>query len=242
MNCRHGPGICRSRRGNLAANSSAPLCLSLGLALEAQSPAGARQAAGAGPAGNPGENAGPAAPASAPTSGVTRARRRQARTTPPHGAMRRGRWRQEIWRTTPPPQQIRLRPGARFSGRTPPFENLPAKFPEAPLNLFHAARDILLPGILHHSGNRPAPPSEHTPLARRSAFYAASRILPPLEPTKLFGSAPVGAGGAARSPDANPAREHASPQERLASSACPVRRAPKTLLPAPIIRKYTTLS
>jgi hypothetical protein len=35
---------------------------------------------------------------------------------------------------------------------------------------FTTRPDLFLPGTLHHSGNRPAPPSEHTPLERRSAF------------------------------------------------------------------------
>jgi hypothetical protein len=35
---------------------------------------------------------------------------------------------------------------------------------------FSFGPDKTLPGTLHHSGNRPAPPSDHTPLARRSAF------------------------------------------------------------------------
>jgi len=35
--------------------------------------------------------------------------------------------------------------------------------------------DKTLPGTLHHSGNRPAPPSDHTPLARRSAFQRGRR-------------------------------------------------------------------
>jgi hypothetical protein len=38
------------------------------------------------------------------------------------------------------------------------------------LNLFHARDTKFLLGTLHHSGLRPAPPSEHIPLARRSAF------------------------------------------------------------------------
>jgi hypothetical protein len=33
--------------------------------------------------------------------------------------------------------------------------------------------DLSVPGALHNSGNKPAPPSEHTPLGRRSAFLAA---------------------------------------------------------------------
>jgi hypothetical protein len=40
------------------------------------------------------------------------------------------------------------------------------------LNLFSSGPDLFKPGILHHSGNRPAPPSDYTPLARRSAFPA----------------------------------------------------------------------
>jgi hypothetical protein len=40
------------------------------------------------------------------------------------------------------------------------------------LNLFSSVPDLFKPGILHHSGNRPAPPSDYTPLARRSAFSA----------------------------------------------------------------------
>jgi hypothetical protein len=35
---------------------------------------------------------------------------------------------------------------------------------------FEGRPDIFLPGTLHHSGYKPAPPSDHTPLARRSAF------------------------------------------------------------------------
>ena len=44
-----------------------------------------------------------------------------------------------------------------------------------PLNLFRSLQTKPLPGTLHHSGNRPAPPSDHTPLARRSAFWGAHR-------------------------------------------------------------------
>jgi len=49
---------------------------------------------------------------------------------------------------------------------------LPGKYLSAALNLFHSVQTYFLPGTLHHSGNRPAPPSEDTPLARRSAFCA----------------------------------------------------------------------
>ena len=47
---------------------------------------------------------------------------------------------------------------------------LPGKSSRVALNLFPSRQDKILPGTLHHSGNRPAPPSDHTPLARRSAF------------------------------------------------------------------------
>ena len=58
---------------------------------------------------------------------------------------------------------------AATSAARPRFSALPAKFLSAALNLFHSAPTKLLPGTLHHSGNRPAPPSDDTPLARRSA-------------------------------------------------------------------------
>ena len=47
--------------------------------------------------------------------------------------------------------------------------NRPANFQSA-LNLFDVRQTKFLPGTLHHSGIRPAPPSEYIPLARRSAF------------------------------------------------------------------------
>ena len=70
----------------------------------------------------------------------------------------------EIWRTTPPSRADTSAARPRFSvqigrrirlGRVEPFSLPP---------------DKTLPGTLHHSGIRPAPPSDHTPLARRSAF------------------------------------------------------------------------
>ena len=51
---------------------------------------------------------------------------------------------------------------------------LPGKSSRVALNLFPSRQDKILPGTLHHSGNRPAPPSDHTPLARRSAFQAGA--------------------------------------------------------------------
>lgn len=47
---------------------------------------------------------------------------------------------------------------------------LPGNLVSGGLEPFPFHPDKTLPGTLHHSGNRPAPPSDHTPLARRSAF------------------------------------------------------------------------
>jgi len=44
------------------------------------------------------------------------------------------------------------------------------KFASSRVEPFSFLPDKILPGTLRHSGNRPAPPSDHTPLARRSAF------------------------------------------------------------------------
>jgi hypothetical protein len=92
----------------------------------------------------------------------------QSQTTPPHGAMQRGRpMTGKIWRTTPPSP-------AATSAATPTFQraNVSRQIPLGALNLFRWSQTKLLPGTLHHSGNRPAPPSEDIPLARRSAFCA----------------------------------------------------------------------
>jgi len=71
----------------------------------------------------------------------------------------------KIWRTTPAL-------ASRYVRRKAPFQraNCLGKFVSGALNLFLAVQDKILPGTLHHSGIRPAPPSDHTPLARRSAF------------------------------------------------------------------------
>jgi hypothetical protein len=47
---------------------------------------------------------------------------------------------------------------------------LPRQIRLEPVEPFSFRPDKILPGTLHHSGIRPAPPSDHTPLARRSAF------------------------------------------------------------------------
>src|SRR5665213_3170282 len=41
------------------------------------------------------------------------------------------------------------------------------------LNLLSSGQTYSLPGALHHSGTKPAPPSEYIPLGRRSAFLAS---------------------------------------------------------------------
>ena len=56
---------------------------------------------------------------------------------------------------------------ARFSAQIAPANSSRAVEP------FSFRPDKILPGTLHHSGIRPAPPSDHTPLARRSAFLRA---------------------------------------------------------------------
>ena len=48
----------------------------------------------------------------------------------------------------------------------------PGKFVSGRVEPFSFRSDKTLPGTLHHSGIKPAPPSDHTPLARRSAFCA----------------------------------------------------------------------
>ena len=47
---------------------------------------------------------------------------------------------------------------------------LPGKLVSGGVEPFSFGPDKILPGTLHHSGNTPAPPSDHIPLARRSAF------------------------------------------------------------------------
>jgi len=89
-------------------------------------------------------------------------------TTPPHGAMQRGRRRRGKSGGPPRPrEQIRL-PQTRVSAG-----KLPGEFVLSDVEPFSFHPDKTLPGTLHHSGNRPAPPSDHTPLARRSAFQRA---------------------------------------------------------------------
>ena len=87
-----------------------------------------------------------------------------AQTTPPHGAMQRGRRRRGNLEDHP---ALANRYVCREVAVSVPWSG---KFAE-PLNLLHSVQTYMLPGTLHHSGNRPAPPSEHTPLERRSAFW-----------------------------------------------------------------------
>jgi hypothetical protein len=61
---------------------------------------------------------------------------------------------------------------SRYVRRKAPFQRAdrPANSSRARVEPFSFRPDKTLPGTLHHSGIRPAPPSDHTPLARRSAF------------------------------------------------------------------------
>ena len=70
----------------------------------------------------------------------------------------------KIWRTTPPSRADTFAARPRFSVQ------IAGKFVLSDVEPFPFHPDKNLPGTLHHSGNRPAPPSDHTPLARRSAF------------------------------------------------------------------------
>ena len=82
----------------------------------------------------------------------------------------------------------------RYVGRTAPFQraNCPCQIRLGRVEPFSFRPDKTLPGTLHHSGNRPAPPSDHIPLARRSAFQrdgkrgwrGNSDARPGLEPTQ----------------------------------------------------------
>jgi len=71
----------------------------------------------------------------------------------------------EIWRTTPPSRADTSAARSRFSVQ------IAGTSASSGIEPFSFHPDKTLPGTLHHSGNRPAPPSDHTPLARRSAFH-----------------------------------------------------------------------
>ena len=80
--------------------------------------------------------------------------------------MQRGRRRREIpWDHPALSEQIRAALSPRFSA-----QNRSARSSRPALNLLAAIQTNCMPGILHRSGNKPAPPSDHIPLARRSAF------------------------------------------------------------------------
>ena len=94
-----------------------------------------------------------------------------SQTTPPHGAMQRGRRRRGKSGGPPRPRdQIRPLQGPPVSAC-----KLPGKLVSGGVEPFSFGPDKILPGTLHHSGIRPAPPSDHTPLARRSAFQRGRR-------------------------------------------------------------------
>jgi hypothetical protein len=90
-------------------------------------------------------------------------------TTPPHGAMQRGRRRRGNLEDHPALAN-------RYVCRKAPFQrtNCPPNS-SGRIEPFLFRPDKTLPGTLHHSGNRPAPPSDHIPLARRSAFQRGWR-------------------------------------------------------------------
>ena len=69
----------------------------------------------------------------------------------------------KIWRTTPALP-------SRYVCRKAPFQHAKYANSSRGIEPFSYRPDKILPGTLHHSGIRPAPPSDHTPLARRSAF------------------------------------------------------------------------
>jgi hypothetical protein len=132
------------------------------VAAEPQPGSGALAGAAAGPAGRAIETpyAAKAAISNAPGIGAGPAEPND----PPHGAMQRGRRRRGKSGGPPrPPEQIRLPQGPVSACKIP-------KFVSGGVEPFSLRPDKILPGTLHHSGIRPAPPSDHTPLARRSAF------------------------------------------------------------------------
>ena len=91
-------------------------------------------------------------------------RLRASQTTPPHGAMQRGRRRRG--KSGGPPPAL----PSRYVCRKAPFQHAKYANSSRGIEPFSYRPDKILPGTLHHSGIRPAPPSDHTPLARRSAF------------------------------------------------------------------------
>ena len=154
------------------------------MALEPQPHPGALAGAAAGPAGRAVETPyaaaaalsdAPGIGAGIPSGGTPRGahggiatrcdQRHQAQRPRCMGLMQRGRrWRGKSGGPPPPSRADTSAAKSRFSvqigrrirlGRVEPFSLPP---------------DKTLPGTLHHSGIRPAPPSDHTPLARRSAF------------------------------------------------------------------------
>ena len=59
------------------------------------------------------------------------------------------------------------------------------KFAPRGVEPFAFRPDLLVPGTFHNSGNRPAPPSEYIPLARRSVFLPPILQAPPPRIGKL---------------------------------------------------------
>jgi hypothetical protein len=70
-------------------------------------------------------------------------------------------------RPRPPNQELRIKTCESRTANCASFFGKAAVVFEP----FEWRPDLSLPGALHNSGNKPAPPSEHTPLGRRSAFW-----------------------------------------------------------------------
>jgi len=166
MPCRHGARLHRCRRGDPAADAAAALRLSGRLALAAQSGAGAGTAAGAGAAAGTAQNIGPTAPASPAAPGIAAGNPADDPAAWGHAA--RPRTAGNNLEDHPALPTATRAASPRFSDRT-----CACQVRGTGVEPFGFHPDIFLPGTLHHSGNKPAPPSDHIPLERRSAFWSA---------------------------------------------------------------------
>ena len=173
--------LIRRPRPTNPANASAALRRSRRLALAAQSAAGTGKDPRAGQAGRAVPNPPPVATASSNASGVEPAApagaaaripaaRPDDRARSPNDPAAWG----DAARSPTTGKNLEDHPALatdtsaarrRFSARIRALRNS-----RRAVEPFAIRPDLFLPGTLHHSGNRPAPPSEHTPLERRSAF------------------------------------------------------------------------
>jgi len=126
------------------------------MAAEPQPRSGALAVAATGPAGSAVENPYAATAALSDAPGIETA----------VGPTRRGRRRRGKSGRPPRPR------GADTSAARPRFNRADYRqFVSGRVEPFSPNPDLTLPGTLHHSGNKPAPPSDHIPLARRGAFW-----------------------------------------------------------------------